>query len=300
MARVRSPARDAAKRLYMESNGEIKLVDIAAKLNVLDTQVRKWKSLDKWEQELKGTLPKDKRNVTNKNKSKNNNKKEPIVDEVKEVLEDTELTDKQRLFCIYYIKYFNATKAAIKAGYSKESAGKIGYQLLEKTRIKSEIDALKKNKLNRVMLSEDDIFQRYMDIAFSDITDYLSFGREHKKCWTKDGNGNDSPVIDPNTGKKKIISYNVVDLKDSDGLDTTVISEVSEGKDGVKIKLQDKMKALQWLSDRLDLIPKLSREKLELEKRKVEQVQEKLDYEKNKNNESDKPIEILIKRKGSD
>lgn len=297
MARVRSPARDEAKKLYLESNGEMKLVEIAAKLNILDSQVRKWKSQDKWEQELKGAFPKSKRNVTNKKSNKKSSKKEPIAYEVKEVLENTELTEKQRLFCIYYIKYFNATKSAIKAGYSKDTAGEQGYQLLQKTSIKNEIQKLKQGKLNRAMLSEDDIFQKYIDIAFSDITDYLSFGREYKKCWTTDEEGNDIPVIDPNTGKQKIISYNVVELKDSIDLDTTVISEVSEGKDGVKIKLQDKMKALQWLSDRLDLIPKLSREKLDLEKIKVKQIQEKLDCEKNRNNQSDEPIKIIIKRK---
>ena len=32
-----------------------------------------------------------------------------------------------------------------------------------------------------------------------------------------------------------------------------VVSEVSKGKDGVKVKLADRMKALQWLSDHMDL-----------------------------------------------
>jgi len=36
------------------------LVDIAAKLGVLDTQVRKWKSLDEWNDLLKGNVPKQK------------------------------------------------------------------------------------------------------------------------------------------------------------------------------------------------------------------------------------------------
>ena len=31
---------------------------------------------------------------------------------------------------------------------------------------------------NRAMLSEDDIFQKYIDIAFADITDFLEFGNE--------------------------------------------------------------------------------------------------------------------------
>lgn len=271
MARVRSPARDEARKLYLNSKGEIKLVDIAAKLNVLDTQIRKWKSQDKWEQELKGTLPNRKRNVTNKKVNKKVSIKEPNVEEVDEVLNNTELTDKQRLFCIYYIKLFNATKAYQKVyGCTYESALVAGPRLLGKVSVKEEIKKLKKAKLNRAFLDEDDIFQKYMDIAFADISDYLSFGRESKKAWTKDNEGNDIPLIDPNTGEQKVITYNVVNLRESEEVDTTVISELSEGKDGVKIKLQDKMKALQWLSDRLDLIPTLSKEKLELEKQKIE------------------------------
>lgn len=66
MARQRSPNRDKAKQMWLESKGKLKLKDIAATLGILDTQVRKWKSLDKWGQELKGTLPKRKRNVTKK------------------------------------------------------------------------------------------------------------------------------------------------------------------------------------------------------------------------------------------
>ena len=254
MARVRSPARDEAKKLYLESNGEIKLVDIAAKLNILDSQVRKWKSQDKWEQELKGALPKSKSNVTNKKTNKRITNKKPIADEVKEVLENTELTDKQRLFCIYYIKYFNATKAAIKAGYSKDTAGEQGYQLLQKTSIQVEIQKLKQAKLNRAMLSEDDIFQKYIDIAFADITDFLEFGNEE---------------VDGEFGQ---YTRSYVNIKHSFEVDGTLISEVSQGKDGVKVKLQDKMRALQWLSDRMDLLPTDTRIKLDNEQKKLDNI----------------------------
>lgn len=64
MPRERSPNRDKAYEIYKEHNGDIKLKDIAAQLNLKDTQIRKWKSQDKWEQKLKGTLPKVKSNIT--------------------------------------------------------------------------------------------------------------------------------------------------------------------------------------------------------------------------------------------
>ncbi|WP_434794621.1 hypothetical protein TPDSL_17000 [Terrisporobacter petrolearius] len=100
MARVRSPNRDKAFEIYKLNNGEILLKDIAAQLGVKDTQVRKWKSQDKWEEKLKGTLPKKKRNVTNKKVTKKV-VKQVVSDEVESVLENSELTEKQRLFCIY-------------------------------------------------------------------------------------------------------------------------------------------------------------------------------------------------------
>lgn len=273
MARARSPNRDKAKEIYLESNGDIKLIDIAKELNIKDSQIRKWKSQDKWDEELKGALPISKSNVTNENKKKNANKsdnKKPIADEVKEVLENTKLTDKQRLFCIYYIKYFNVAKAYQKAyECSYESSLSNGYRLMENDSIKNEIEKLKQHKINRVMLSEEDIFQRYMDIAFSDIGDYLSFKKVRKNKWTKNKDGEDIPVINPETGEQDYFEYNVVELNDSKELDTSILQEVSEGKDGVKIKLQDKMKALQWLADHIGIATDKQKAELEVLKAKV-------------------------------
>ena len=65
MARARSPSRNEAFEIYKQHNGEILLKDIATQLGVKDAQIRKWKSQDKCEENLKGTLPKNKRNVTN-------------------------------------------------------------------------------------------------------------------------------------------------------------------------------------------------------------------------------------------
>lgn len=65
MARKRDPRRDEAKRIWLESNGEKQLKDIASELNVSDSQIRKWKSIDKWSAELKGNVTNAKGNVTN-------------------------------------------------------------------------------------------------------------------------------------------------------------------------------------------------------------------------------------------
>ena len=71
MARARDPNRDKAKQLYLESNGEMLLKDIAAQLSKSDSQIRKWKNLDKWDDELKGNVTNEtKSNVTNRKHSK--------------------------------------------------------------------------------------------------------------------------------------------------------------------------------------------------------------------------------------
>lgn len=65
MARKRDPRRDEAKRIWLESNGEKQLKEIASELNVSDSQIRKWKSIDKWSAELKDNVTNAKGNVTN-------------------------------------------------------------------------------------------------------------------------------------------------------------------------------------------------------------------------------------------
>lgn len=50
------------------------------------------------------------------------------------------LTEKQKAFCDYYIKSLNATEAAIKAGYNKNTARQTGSENLSKPYIKGYID----------------------------------------------------------------------------------------------------------------------------------------------------------------
>ncbi|MED1800314.1 phage terminase small subunit [Brevibacillus porteri] len=68
MARERSPNRDKAFELWQESSGEMPLKEIAQKLGVSDSQVRKWKNQDKWDENLKGNVTNGKSNVTNESK----------------------------------------------------------------------------------------------------------------------------------------------------------------------------------------------------------------------------------------
>ena len=273
MARVRSPARDEAFEIYKKHNGNIDLVEIAKILSLSPGTVRGWKAKDKWDSELNGTLQNDTER-SNKKINKKSSKEELIAEEVKEVLENNELTDKQRLFCIYYNKCFNATKAYQKAyQVDYDTANAHGYKLLSNVVIKDELQKLKQVKLNRVMLSEDDIFQKYIDIAFADITDFLEFGNEE---------------VD---GEFEQYTRSYVIIKHSFEVDGTLISVVSQGKDGVKVKLQDKMRALQWLSDRMDLLPTATRIKLDNEQKKLDNILNKRDKD---NSEKDDVLAKML------
>lgn len=250
MPRQRSPKRDLAYQLWLESKKKKKLKEIAEEIGVSEGQVRRWKNLDKWNDNV--TNPKG--NVTNQDLVIKTASEQGIEKEdVEQLLNNSALNEKQKLFCCYYIKNFNATKAYQKAyGCSYATALTNGPALLGNTRIKSEIQNLKQNRLNREMLSEEDIFQKYMDIAFADITDFVSFGQEETQVIGQFG---PVEIKDPETGKKVPLmqTVNVIRLKESGEVDGTLISEVSQGRDGAKIKLSDRMKALEWLSSHMDL-----------------------------------------------
>ena len=67
----------------------------------------------------------------------------------------------------------------------------------------------------------------------------------------------DEPLanLDPATGKKVPLmkTVNSVRFRESDVVDGTIITEVKQGRDGASIKLADRMKALEWLADHMDL-----------------------------------------------
>lgn len=254
MPKVKDARADKAFEMYKQG---LKLVEIASQLGIAEGTVRSWKNRYKWDGD-NATLQKNKRNVAKNNKPPRKNKKSPVAHEVESVMKNTELNDKQQLFCIYYIRCFNATKAYQKAyGCDYTTAMVNGSQLLRNPKVKDEILRLKQERLNREFLSESDIFQKYMDIAFADVTDFVEFGNEEMDV-----------LLD--TGERKTITVSYVNIKNNADVDGTIISEVSKGKDGVKVKLADRMKALQWLTDHMDLATDKQKAEIALLRAKVQ------------------------------
>ena len=246
MARAPDPRIEKAKAMYLEGQ---KLVEIASQLNLPEGTVRRWKCTHKWDSER-----------SDKNSERSDRQKDALKDEkavvpseVESVIQNPDLSDKQRLFCLYYVRCFNATKAYQKAyECSYDVANAEGYKLLVNPCIKAEIQRLKQSRLNRELLDEHDIFQKYMDIAFADITDYVEFGREKVQVMGAFGL---VEVKNPETGEKEPLlkEINTVRFRESTEVDGTLITEVKQGKDGASIKLADRMKALDWLAEHMSM-----------------------------------------------
>ncbi len=221
-------------------------------------------------------------------------KMQPKKDEFKPVVESENLTEKQRLFCIYYIKYFNATKAYQKAyGCAYTTARVEGSRHLANPNINAEIDRLKAEQTHELRLDVRDILQKYIDIAFSDMTDYVEFG--YRSTTTKEIVGVDdagNPIINEETD-----SHSFVDLKDSNEVDGTIITEVKQGRGGISIKLADRMKALDMLSKYVDFLSDRDKKRLqeELLRMNIEKTKAEVDNltDENKNHGADDWVAAL-------
>ncbi len=247
MPRARDPNRDKAFDIYKASKGEIDLVEIASQLNVPPGTVRGWKSKDKWDANLNGTLQIDTERSQKRKKAKK--KLEKAMDDLSE---NNQLTEQEKMYCLHFVNSFNQTKSYQKAyGCSYTSAMASASRLMAAPKIQEEINRLKRLKYTIAYLDPQDIFQKYMDIAFSDISDYLSWGREVVPVMGAFG-----PIeIKNEDGEKEKVmqEINTVRLKESCQVDGTLISEVKQSRDGVSIKLLSKEKALQWLTDHMHM-----------------------------------------------
>jgi len=75
------------------------------------------------------------------------------------------LTVKQRLFVANYIIDWNATQAAIRAGFSAKSADKIGPQLLGKTMVAEAIAEQQRNREQRTLVTADYVITSLKNVA---------------------------------------------------------------------------------------------------------------------------------------
>ena len=145
--------------------------------------------------------------------------------------ENSKITNKQKQFCIEYLIDFNATKAAIRAGYSPRSARQIGSDLLTKHDIQQEMQRIANKAVDKTEVSVERIVKEYADIAFSD------FGKLY------DENGNLLELDQIDKGTASALKYYAVKSSKSKG----------KSREVTKIVFHDKISALDVLAKYLNL-----------------------------------------------
>ena len=80
-----------------------------------------------------------------------------------------QLTGKQMRFCEEYVIDNNATKAAIRAGYSKKTAGSVGSENLKKPEIQKQILRLQKEIAEKAEITRDGLLSELKKIGFINI-----------------------------------------------------------------------------------------------------------------------------------
>lgn len=141
------------------------------------------------------------------------------------------LTTKQLIFCKEYLVDMNATRAIIKAGYSKKSAETQGSRMLRNVKVDTYIKQMTKVRTEKLDITAERVLEELAHIAFFDIRN----------------------IFDGNSLKQ------VSDLDDKTARAISGIKSRIEKTDGenfaevVEVKSNDKLKALDMLSKHLGL-----------------------------------------------
>ena len=198
-------------------------------------------------------------------------KKNAVVEEESEVIEDDGLTEKQRLFCVYYVQSLNATNAYQKAyKCSRVTAMVEGSKCLRKPKLKAVIDELKAEQLAEAEIEALDVLLMYKKIAFADITDFIDFTQVEAEATETEVEYN--PDGSKKSEKTEVVPYTYTKfaMHHSEEIDGTLITELSKGKDGMfKVKLADKMAALAFLAKYTDLLNENERKQLQNEQARL-------------------------------
>lgn len=143
------------------------------------------------------------------------------------------LTPKQIRFVDEYLVDFNATQAAIRAGYSPKTAAAAAARLLRNVNIQVEIARRQKDLQKRTEISQDRVVKELARIAFANIADYLHVETQTR---TKD-DGTE-------------VTYQTVMFNETQELSAdqrAALAVVKQSVNGFELKLHDKIKALELL-----------------------------------------------------
>ena len=172
------------------------------------------------------------------------------------------LTAKQERFVDEYMIDLNATQAAIRAGYSEKTAQMQASRLLSNVMVQAAIEKEQKKLAAKLGITTENVARELAHIGYDDIKNYLSFRTEKVQTGSDEITG--EPIYDYRT---------IVDMKDSDDIDTRNIQEISIGAKGeFKFKLYSKADALNALGKHLGMFVDKSEVKVEPFKIEIEVI----------------------------
>lgn len=160
------------------------------------------------------------------------------------------LTRNQQVFCDEYLIDLNATrayKAAYKRVTNDNTAAVNGSRLLRNAKVKAYIDSKMKAREKRTEITQDKVLKELAKIGFANATDYVNVVEgECEEYIIEDG-----VVVDT-----VVKTYKYVELQDTNKLPEdkrTAISEIKQGKNGIELKLHDKVKTLELIGRHLGM-----------------------------------------------
>lgn len=152
--------------------------------------------------------------------------------------ENKPLTSKEERFCYEYLANgFNATRAAIKAGYSEKTAYSAGNRLLKNVEVQDKIQSMKNNLAETAGISALMIANEHAKIAFSSVAHLHNtwIGRKELEDLTEDQKACIQEV------STKVLTKNIGTNEDPEIIDVEY----------VRIKTYDKQKSLESLAELL-------------------------------------------------
>jgi Phage terminase, small subunit len=147
-----------------------------------------------------------------------------------------QLTPKQELFCREYLKDLNATQAAIRAGYSEDSAASQGCENLIKPNIAKRIAELKAERNEEVRVDAAYVLRRLVEIDQMDVLDIMTDDMSIR------------PVSEwPASWRRYLSGFDLADMFEGRGEDREMVGILK------KIKWPDKVKNLELLGKHVDV-----------------------------------------------
>lgn len=254
------------KEIRKEYEAGSSISQLSKKYKVSSNTIKYWSTNNGWKKKTEPTNHQPQNKPTNQVKEVGRSKEEIIKSIDKKIERDRHLNDSEKDFCHIYIKTFNGALAVKKAGYTTKYPERYAYTLLQKDKIRKYINELQDEIRQNVIVNMGNVIDLMKRVAFADIGDFVEFGSEEKE------NSN---------GEKYVKNY--INFKDIEEVDGQLINEVSVGKDGIKVKLVSKEKALEFLAKYMDYPDKLAKEKFEHDKEKYNDEKTKEEETQNLN-----------------